>query len=287
MTPKIMVVEDEQSIRDIISEFLTEAGYSVTIAVDGIDALEKIAFEQYDLYVLDIYMPRMDGLELILKIKEIQPLAVVVVTTGFSSVDVAIKAIRAGAYHYLTKPIQSEELIKVVRAGLKHAIDLSDSSATASEGAATRTDKHNDMLLLRGFTQEQVIGFRSVGILTDYNAGEIIPLDDTIGSLIFVEGGALNVIHNGTVIDSLKEGDVWGEETFINSSAIFTTLKAQTNVQIRHFQRRKIMDFFNYSDETLTKRYMINLIQCQYMKWRRSIYRIGLFSGFSSENMES
>ncbi|PKN80978.1 MAG: response regulator [Candidatus Cloacimonetes bacterium HGW-Cloacimonetes-1] len=287
MTPKIMIVDDEQSIRDIISEFLTEAGYAVAIAVDGMDALEKVAYEKYDLYIIDVYMPRMDGLELIVKLKEIQPLAVIVVTTGFSSVDVAIKAIRSGAYHYLTKPIRTEELLKVVKAGLKHSVDLIELTTPSSESAASRSEKLNEMLLLRGFTHEQMIGFRGLGTLTDYAVGETIPLDEATGSLIFVENGILNVIHNGSVIDALKEGDTWGEETFIIPSAIFTTLKAQTLVQVRHFPRKKIWEFFNYNDETLTKRYMINLIQCQYMKWRRSMYRIGLYSGFPSDTYVS
>ncbi|MBP7310050.1 MAG: response regulator, partial [Candidatus Cloacimonetes bacterium] len=61
MNPRIMVVDDEQNIRDIISEFLKEMGYAVTIAVDGLDALEKVAYEQYDLYIIDVYMPRLGG----------------------------------------------------------------------------------------------------------------------------------------------------------------------------------------------------------------------------------
>ena len=87
MPCKIMIVDDEQNIRDIISEFLSETGYSVAVAVDGVDALEKVQYEQYDLYIIDVYMPRMDGLELLVKLKELQPLAVVIVTTGFSSIE--------------------------------------------------------------------------------------------------------------------------------------------------------------------------------------------------------
>ena len=119
MNNKILVVDDEQSIREIIRDFLTESGYQVTLAVDGLDALEKVQFELFDLYLIDIYMPRMTGLELLEKIKQIQPLAVVIISTGYSSIDVAVKAIRSGAFHYLTKPIQAEELINVVNSGLQ------------------------------------------------------------------------------------------------------------------------------------------------------------------------
>lgn len=287
MNPRIMVVDDEQNIRDIISEFLKEMGYAVTIAVDGLDALEKVAYEQYDLYIIDVYMPRLGGLELITKLKEIQPLAVIIVTTGYSSIDVAIKAIRTGAYHYLTKPIQAEELLKVVESGLKHAADLVETPAGAEGASLPSRDKHSDMLLLRGFTKEQERDFRNLGTIKQYQYGDTIPLDDVLGSLIFVEAGRLNVIHNSAVVDTLKEGDIWGEETFVNPAAGFTILKAQSELQLRHFRRQKILEFFTYNDETLTKRYMINLIQCLYSKWRRSVIKIGLYTGFSSDKTGS
>lgn len=283
MNQRIMVVDDEQNIREIISEFLQEMGHKVTVAVDGLDALDKVAFEQYDLYIIDVYMPRMGGLELIAKLKELQPLAVIIVTTGYSSIDTAIKAIRTGAYHYLTKPIQAEELLKVVESGLKHSLELTESSPVQTDVSQSLPGKQSELLLLRGFTLEQTSDFKNLGVVEQYQYGDSIPLGDERGSLIFVESGRLNVYHNGAVVETLKDGDIWGEETFINPASSFTVLKAQSEVQLRHFQRRKILEFFTYNDETLTKRYMINLIQCMYMKWRRSIFRIGLYSGFSTD----
>jgi CheY-like chemotaxis protein len=280
---KIMVVDDEQNIREIISEFLQEVGYTVAVAVDGLDALDKVAYEQYDLYIIDVYMPRMGGLDLIAKLKELQPLAVVIVTTGYSSIDIAIKAIRTGAYHYLTKPIQAEELLKVVESGLKHAADLGESSSASVESGAAIAEKQSDMLLLRGFTYEQAKDFKSMGTVVEYQYGDTISLDEDRGSMIFVENGRLNVYHNDTVVETLAAGDVWGEESFLSPSDAFTNLKAQSEVHIRHFKRKKIMEFFTYNDETVTKRYMINVMQCMYMKWRRSIFRIGLYSGFNTE----
>jgi len=283
---RILVVDDEQNIRDIISEFLGELGYKVSVAVDGLDALEKIQYEKYDLYIIDVYMPRMGGLELIGKLKELQPLAVIIVTTGFSSIDVAIRAIRTGAYHYLTKPIQPEELIKVVESGLGHSQELDAQGENITENISSMPEiKSSELLLLRGFSPEQIRDFMATGVLISYSKGSPIPLDDELGSMILVEEGSVNAYYNGALVETLKEHDVWGEESFINPGSVFTGLNAQTDVQIRHFKRRKIMEFFTYNEETLTKRYMINLIQCQYMKWRRSCFRIGLYSGFNTDNM--
>ncbi len=274
-----MVVDDEQNIRDIISEFLSETGYSVTVAVDGLDALEKVRFEQFDLYIIDIYMPRMDGLELLIKLKELQPLAVVIVTTGFSSIDVAIKAIRNGAYHYLTKPIQADELLKVVESGLEHGLALTEIPGPGSQPESG--SETGETPLLRGFNPEQQREFKMIGKIAQYKDGQEIPLGEEPGGMIWVESGRIAVYHNNALIDSLKPGEIWGEECFINTGAVFTKLRAQHDVQLRHFTRRGLIEFFTYQDETLTKRYMINLIQSIYMKWRRSIFRLGLYSGFS------
>ncbi|MBM4403045.1 MAG: response regulator [Candidatus Cloacimonetes bacterium] len=281
MAHKILVVDDEQSIRDIIREFLFEMGYEVKVAVDGVDALDKARFETFDLYIIDIYMPRLDGLELLLRIKELQPLAVVIITTGFSSIDVAVKAIRNGAYHYLTKPIQAEELTKVVESGLKHSEELKDvNSISAPPGSAV---EQPEMLLLRGFTPEQQQDFRAVGVSCKYNAGDTIPQDNAIGSMLWIESGKIAVKYRNATVETLKTGDIWGEESFITSNPVFTQLIAAEVTQVRHFNRGKLIEFFTYNDETLTKRYMINLVQCIYVKWRRAVYRIGIFSGFSPE----
>ena len=113
---KILVVDDEQNVRDLFRAFLDDMGYSVTTAIDGIDALDKIANERFDLYIVDIYMPRMGGLELISRLKELQPSAVIIVTTGYSGLDVDFRSIRNAAFMYLSKPIKPDELIRAVEA---------------------------------------------------------------------------------------------------------------------------------------------------------------------------
>ena len=119
MKRKILVVDDEQNIREIIKDLLEMRGYEVTTAVDGEDALEKMKFESFDLFILDVFMPRLNGLELMKKIKETLPLAVIIISTGYSSINGALNAIRNGAFHYITKPINGDELFKVVDKGIK------------------------------------------------------------------------------------------------------------------------------------------------------------------------
>ncbi len=280
MSKRILVVDDEQSIRDIIGEHLKSMGYTVVVAVDGQDALDMVEMELFDLYILDIYMPRMDGLELMMRIKEIQPLAVIIIATGYSSIDIAVKAIRNGAFHYLAKPINADELSKVVESGLSHSNEMEEVGGI-SPASIEISKELIDLLLLKGFTPDQQKDFRQTGTLIQYQTDEKISLDEQYGTMIWIESGRISVQLNGTHVDTLRPGDIWGEETFISTNSIFTELLVQTEANVRHFSRKKLMEFFTYQDESLIKRYMINLIQCLFVKWRKSVFKIGLYSGYS------
>lgn len=283
MNNKILVVDDEQSIREIIRDFLTESGYQVTLAVDGLDALEKVQFELFDLYLIDIYMPRMTGLELLEKIKQIQPLAVVIISTGYSSIDVAVKAIRSGAFHYLTKPIQAEELINVVNSGLQHSKELNETDI-ATVGTEEPSKDKFDHVLLKGFSHEQATEFIDLGYNINYYPGDIIELNEERGSMIYIEYGRIDILLNQIKIDTLKAGEFWGEESFLIANTCFATLTAQTDVQVRYLSRKKLIDFFTYQDESLMKRYMINMNQSMYFKFKKAMLKIGLFTGYSPFN---
>ncbi len=279
-TKKILVVDDEQNIRDIFQTFLQDMGYSVSTAIDGLDALEKVSRDRYDLYIVDIYMPRMGGLELISRLKEMQPTAVIIVTTGYSGLDVDFRSIRQSAFMYLAKPIQPDELMRAVEAGLAESRGKSPEPKVyqVEETSGPEPDKKPELLLLRGFSAEQVFSFKSIGTLKEYSNGSSIPMDKDEGCMIFIERGFVNVFYNTDLVDSLKEGDVWGEETFVNPQAVFTALRANSDVLIRSFSRKRLIEYFTYNEKALTDRYMLNLIQCMQVKWKRSIVRLSLTS---------
>lgn len=268
---KILVVDDEQNIRDIYQAFLQDVGYTVYTATDGFDALEKAAAEPYDLYIIDIYMPRMGGLELISRLKEIQPTAVIIVMTGYSGLDVDFRSIRQAAFMYLSKPIQPDELLRAVEAGLAKSLSGKQVVKEVTREVETESERSPQSILLHGFTQDQVLNFRSIGVLKEYPAGSGIPIDKDEGGLIFVERGSVTVFLGDTVVDVLKEGDVFGEESFVNPNTSFTMLMAKTDTLVRHFLRQRLIHFFSDSDKTLTDRYLLNTVQCMYVKWKRSV----------------
>lgn len=110
----ILVADDEESLRSIIAEVLTDQGYTVDTATNGKQALEKVRTGKFHVVVTDIRMPEMTGIELLEQIKKFDKNIEVVIMTSFASIDTAIKAIRLGAYDYLTKPFEDLNIIPTV-----------------------------------------------------------------------------------------------------------------------------------------------------------------------------
>ncbi len=108
---KILVVDDEPNIREILKTFIEHEGYTVHTAVDGVEALELAEFENFDVVLSDILMPRMDGLALADKIREIQPDTIVILMTGYASVNTAVEAIKKGVFDYIQKPFQNLQIV--------------------------------------------------------------------------------------------------------------------------------------------------------------------------------
>src|SRR5437868_623360 len=115
---RILVVDDERVIREILAGFLTLEGFSVHIVEDGEKALTELRLNPYDLLITDLKMPRLSGLQLLEKVESERLGVLTVLMTGFGTVETAIEAMKKGAYDYLLKPFKVEEVIHVVRRAL-------------------------------------------------------------------------------------------------------------------------------------------------------------------------
>ena len=115
---RILVVDDERVIREILAEFLTLEGFSVHTVEDGEKALVELRLRPYDLLITDLKMPRLSGLQLLEKIEAERLGVLTVLMTGFGTVETAIEAMKKGAYDYLLKPFKVEEVIHVVERAL-------------------------------------------------------------------------------------------------------------------------------------------------------------------------
>jgi len=116
---RVLIVDDEESMRDFLSIMLHREGYQVDTAVDGAQAVVHLRDHSYDLVISDIKMPRMTGLELLAHIKDRTPETVVLMVTAFSSTDEAVEAMKQGAYDYITKPFKNEEIRLIVKNALE------------------------------------------------------------------------------------------------------------------------------------------------------------------------
>jgi len=116
---KILIVDDEKIVRESLYHWFEEEDYLVDTAEDGETALEKYEKEKFDLLLVDMKMPGMSGLDLLSKIKAIDKDALIILITAFASVPTAITALKTGAYDYVTKPIDPDELAHLVKRALE------------------------------------------------------------------------------------------------------------------------------------------------------------------------
>ncbi|MBW2062268.1 MAG: sigma-54-dependent Fis family transcriptional regulator [Deltaproteobacteria bacterium] len=114
----ILVVDDEKNYLVVMSTLLSEQGYEVFTAENGWQALELIEESDLELVLTDMKMPQMDGIELLTRIHEVRPDQPVIVMTAFGTVEKAVQAMKAGAFDYITKPFQNEELMLTIRKAL-------------------------------------------------------------------------------------------------------------------------------------------------------------------------
>jgi len=112
---KILIVDDEEIVRESLSEWFKEDGYQVESAENAEEALNNLNKSRYDIYFLDIKMPGMDGMELHHRIREIDKDAIVIIITAYAAVDTAVKALKDGAFDYITKPFDPENLSHLLR----------------------------------------------------------------------------------------------------------------------------------------------------------------------------
>lgn len=116
---KILVVDDERSMREFLGILLAKEGYSVTQCPDGETALKQVVEDIFDMVIMDIRMPKMDGIAVLEQIKEIAPETIVIMITAFASTDTAVRAMKKGAYDYITKPFKNDEIKLIIHKALE------------------------------------------------------------------------------------------------------------------------------------------------------------------------
>jgi DNA-binding NtrC family response regulator len=116
--PSVLVIDDEPGLRGMMVFGLGDRGYRVLSAANGDEALEKIAQEAFDLVICDIMMPGKNGVEVLKSIKEIHPQTEVIMATGYSTLETATESMKHGAFDYITKPYELDQLCLILEKAL-------------------------------------------------------------------------------------------------------------------------------------------------------------------------
>ncbi len=116
---RILIVDDDRAMCQLLIDLLRDDGYQAEVAYDGESALDKCRATRFDLTITDLMMPKMRGIELVQRLREIDSGALVLLITAFGSIESAVEAMRAGAFHYVTKPFHNDEILIQVKRALE------------------------------------------------------------------------------------------------------------------------------------------------------------------------
>jgi DNA-binding NtrC family response regulator len=118
--PRILVVDDEPVVRESLRDWFSMDEYPIEMAASGAEAIQKMQEARWDILLTDVKMPGMDGLELQKRAKQLDPHITVIIMTAYASVDSAMQAIKEGAYDYVTKPLDPEDLEQIIKRACEH-----------------------------------------------------------------------------------------------------------------------------------------------------------------------
>lgn len=128
MKPKILIVDDEEKFLSYLSKRLEMREYNVDTSLSGEDALEKVRQHNFDVVILDVLMPGIDGIEVLREIKKAKPFIEVIMLTGHASVEAGVEGMRLGAYDYVMKPCEAEELISKINKAYERKVEMEEQS---------------------------------------------------------------------------------------------------------------------------------------------------------------
>jgi len=221
----ILIVDDEESVRDSLYNWFIEDGFRVDCAENAKKALTILESDQFDIILADIKMPGMDGLEMLRRIKSIKPDSIVIVMTAFATVDTAVKALKDGAYDYVTKPFDPDDLTHLIRNATKQ-ISLADENENLKKKVISLENVED----LIGKSEAMKDVLREIESVAQTNSSVIITGESGTGKELVARAIHANSprkyfpfvsVHCGALTESLLESELFGHEKGAFTGAMY------------------------------------------------------------------
>ena len=213
---KLLIVDDELSVRDSLAKWFREEGYDVTAVENASDALTRLAEQRWDAALVDIKMHGTDGIELQRRMHEADPELVVIIMTGYASVETAVAALKNGAYDYVTKPLDPDEIAHLVKNALAHKRTVQENvllRETVAEVARPGELIGQSSPMRKIFDAIETVGPTDATVLV---TGESGTGKELVARAIHQASSRrfhpLVVIHCGALTETLLESELFGHE---------------------------------------------------------------------------
>ncbi|HXM62409.1 MAG TPA: sigma-54 dependent transcriptional regulator [Terriglobales bacterium] len=213
---KLLIVDDELSVRDSLAKWFREEGYEVTAVENASDALTRLAEQRWDAALVDIKMHGTDGIELQRRMHEVDPDLIVIIMTGYASVETAVAALKNGAYDYVTKPLDPDEIAHLVKNALAHKRTVQENSLlreTVAEVARPGELIGQSSPMRKIFDAIETVGPTDATVLV---TGESGTGKELVARAIHQASARrfhpLVVIHCGALTETLLESELFGHE---------------------------------------------------------------------------
>ena len=214
MSKTILIAEDEKVLRESLAELLREEGYDVLEAADGKAAYQLLLQRPVDLILSDVRMPEMDVMTLLGHVKQIAPQTPMIMVTAYGTVESAVSAMRGGAYDYLLKPVQFDDVLLKVQRALQYG-ELARTQHVITEQLAEKTSFHN----MIGNSRSMAKLFETVKKLSSVKSNVIIVGESGTGKELFARAIHYNgmtrdkpfvAVNCGAIPDTLIESELFG-----------------------------------------------------------------------------
>ncbi|MBF0208299.1 MAG: sigma-54-dependent Fis family transcriptional regulator, partial [Oligoflexia bacterium] len=173
----VLVVDDDPVLQSSIKEALEFHDFNVSVASNGNEAVRAVYRQNFDLVVMDVNMPEMNGIEALVEIKKHNLATIVLILTAYSNVQDAVRAVKEGAYNYLEKPISSENLVALI----KRALKARSMVETMALSAPTMTTPHFCPTPVEKVTEKSVNEKKDEKSTTDLSLGQKSTSDKFVG----------------------------------------------------------------------------------------------------------